>query len=115
RGHGHTEEPRTAPDPAGGRGRRGGGVLSPDELLSTTRAVRRRLDLTRPVPDELIEECLSLALQAPSGSNRQGWHFVVVTDPALRQGLAELYSRAFARYEERIAAGPAPDATTARV
>ncbi|HVB07050.1 MAG TPA: nitroreductase family protein [Acidimicrobiales bacterium] len=90
-------------------------MLGPDELLSTTRAVRRRLDLARPVPEELVEECLALALQAPSGSNRQGWHFVVVTDGALRAGLAALYARAFSRYEERIAAGPAPDAATARV
>jgi nitroreductase len=90
-------------------------MLDPDELLSTTRAVRRRLDLTRPVPDALLVECLELALQAPSGSNRQGWHFVVVTDAGLRAGLAALYAQAFERYEERIAAAPAPDVATARV
>lgn len=56
--------------------------LTPDELLTTTRTVRRRLDLERPVPPELIRECLEIALQAPSGSNRQGWHWIVVTDPA---------------------------------
>jgi nitroreductase len=67
--------------------------LSPDELLSTTRAVRRRLDLTRPVERELLLECLALAQQAPTGSNRQDWHFVVVTDPAKRAALAELYRR----------------------
>lgn len=46
--------------------------LDPDELLTTTRTVRKRLDLTRPVPPELIRECIEVALQAPSGSNRQG-------------------------------------------
>jgi hypothetical protein len=60
--------------------------MSPDELLTTTRAVRRRLDFSRQVPRELIEECLEIALQAPSASNHQGWHFVVVTDPELRAG-----------------------------
>jgi nitroreductase len=53
--------------------------LSPDVLLSTTRSVRKRLDLTRPVERELIEECLDLAVQAPTGGNLQGWHFVLVT------------------------------------
>ena len=56
--------------------------LSPDELLATTRSVRRRLDTSRPVERELIEECLRLAQQAPTGGNRQGATFVVVTDPA---------------------------------
>ncbi|WP_037915105.1 nitroreductase family protein [Actinacidiphila yeochonensis] len=65
--------------------------LSPDQLLSTTRAVRRRLDLTRPVSRELLEECLALATQAPSGRNRQRWEFVIVTDAGLRAGLADLY------------------------
>jgi nitroreductase len=72
--------------------------LSPDQLLSTTRAVRKRLDLTTPVPREVLEECIELAVQAPTGSNNQSWHFVVVEDPALRQGLAELYGRAFDPY-----------------
>ena len=67
--------------------------LTPDELLSTTRAVRKRLDLTRPVEREVLEECLALAQQAPTGSNRQHWQFVVVTDPGRRAGLAELYRR----------------------
>lgn len=65
--------------------------LDPDELLSTTRAVRWRLDLERPVEREVIEECLSLALQAPTGRNRQRWHFVVVADPARRAALADLF------------------------
>ncbi|MQY29281.1 nitroreductase family protein [Nocardia aurantia] len=68
--------------------------LSADEVLSTTRAVRRRLDLSRPVPRRLIEECADLATQAPTGRNRQRWHFLVVTDPAQRAAVADLYRRA---------------------
>jgi nitroreductase len=69
-----------------------------DHLLSTTRSVRKRLDLTRPVEREVVERCLELAIQAPSGSNRQTWHFVVVTDPNKRFALAELYRKAFDNY-----------------
>jgi len=72
--------------------------LSPDELLTTTRSVRKRLDLDRPVPIELVRECLEIALQAPSGSNRQGWHWVVVTDAERRAAVGEFYRRAVARY-----------------
>lgn len=73
-------------------------ALSPDELLSTTRAVRRRLDFTRPVPDSLVRECVDLALQAPSASNAVTMRFVVVRDPALRAEVAEQYRDAFAAY-----------------
>jgi nitroreductase len=66
--------------------------LTPDELFTTTRAVRRRLDLTRPVEREVLEECLRLAQQAPTASYRQHWHFVVVTDAAKRAALGELWS-----------------------
>lgn len=72
--------------------------LDPDELLTTTRAVRKRLDLERPVPIELVRECLEVALQAPTGSNAQGWHFVVVRDAAKRKRLAEIYQRAWGEY-----------------
>jgi nitroreductase len=68
--------------------------LSADEVLTTTRSVRRRLDLQRPVERSVIEECLRIAQQAPSASNRQHWHFVVVTDAAKRKGLGELYLKA---------------------
>jgi nitroreductase len=64
-----------------------------DYLLTTTRSVRRRLDLNRPVEPELIEECIEIALQAPSGSNLQGWNFVVVTDPERRRKLADIYRK----------------------
>jgi nitroreductase len=74
--------------------------MTPEELLTTTRTVRKRLDLTRPVPDELIERALTLALQAPTGSNSQGWHWIVVTDPGQRAKLAELYRRSFEAYRE---------------
>ena len=73
-------------------------VLSPDELLTTTRAVRKRLDLERPVPLEVVRECLEIATQAPTGSNAQGWHFVVVSDPEKRRAIGELYAKAFAMY-----------------
>ncbi len=69
-----------------------------DHLLTTTRSVRKRLDLTRPVERAVIEECLQLALQAPSGSNRQGWHFLVITDPAKRALIASYYRQAFKQY-----------------
>ena len=72
--------------------------LTPDELLTTTRAVRKRLDLERPVEREVLEECLALAQQAPTGSYKQDWHFVVVTDPALRAGLAELWNKGGEKY-----------------
>ncbi|MFJ8085837.1 nitroreductase family protein [Streptomyces sp. NPDC096205] len=71
--------------------------LTPDQLLSTTRAVRKRLDLDRPVPRSLIEECVDLAVQAPTGRNRQRWHFVVVTEAAQRRAVADIYLRALAQ------------------
>jgi nitroreductase len=72
--------------------------LSPDELLSTTRSVRKRLDLSKPVPIELIRECIEIALQAPSGSNQQTWHWIVVTDPDQRAAIGAVYQRCFAAY-----------------
>jgi nitroreductase len=72
--------------------------LSPDELLTTTRAVRRRLDLDKPVPESLVRECIEIAIQAPSGSNARRWHFVVVGDPTKRARIADLYRRAFDLY-----------------
>jgi nitroreductase len=73
-------------------------TLTPDELLTTTRSVRKRLDLTRPVPIELVRECLEIALQAPSGSNRQGWHWIVVTDADQRAAIGDYYQRAVQTY-----------------
>jgi nitroreductase len=86
--------------------------LTPDELLSTTRAVRKRLDLTRPVEREVLEECLRLAQQAPTASYSQNWHFVVVTDEAKRAALAELWRDVAYPYLERR---PAPTAQFVRI
>ncbi|MGI8422047.1 MAG: nitroreductase family protein [Gaiellaceae bacterium] len=77
--------------------------LSTDELLSTTRAVRKRLDLTRPVEREVLEDCLRLAQQAPTASYAQNWHFVVVTDADKRAALGELWRDVAGPYLERRA------------
>ena len=69
-----------------------------DELLTTTRSVRKRLDFTRPVEPEVLEKCLEIALQAPTGSNQQGWAFVVVTDADKRRAIAETYRKGFEEY-----------------
>jgi nitroreductase len=82
--------------------------LTPDELLSTTRTVRRRLDLTRPVEREVIEDCLRLAQQAPSGSNSQKWHFVVVTDGSRRAELGQLWRKGAERYLSLAESDPQP-------
>ena len=67
--------------------------LGLDELLTTTRSVRKRLDFTRPVEREVVEECVEIAMQAPTPSNLQNWHFVIVTDPEKRMALADLYRK----------------------
>jgi len=75
-----------------------------DTVLTTTRSVRRRMDFDRPVERALVEQCLELALQAPSGGNRQDWIYVAVDNPAQRAALAEIYRASFrARYGERSA------------
>ncbi len=90
-------------------------MLSPDELLSTTRTVRRRLDLSRPVAPELITECLALAQQAPTGGNHQRWGFVVVTEPERRAALGRVYARAWETYRQTgPSAGRAPAHTPER-
>ena len=72
--------------------------LTPDQLLTTTRSVRKRLDFSRPVEPELIRECLEIALQAPTGGNRQGWQWVVVTDAEKRKALGDIYRKGWATY-----------------
>jgi nitroreductase len=69
-----------------------------DKLLTTTRSVRSRLDLTRPVDPAVIEECLEIAVQAPQGSNNCRYHFVIVTDPGKRRALGDLYRQAFEQF-----------------
>lgn len=75
-----------------------GQPMTPDELLTTTRSVRKRLDFTRPVQPEVIEEGLAIAQQAPTPSNMQSWHFVAVTDPSKRAALAEIYRKGWEIY-----------------
>jgi nitroreductase len=93
-------------------------TLSVDELLTTTRAVRRRLDLNRPVPLQLVKECVRIAMHAPSSSNRQDYGFVCVSDPARRTAIAELYNRSVEAavtkpvvYDAGDVRGPAQDRT----
>lgn len=83
--------------------------LTPDELLTTTRAVRKRLDLARPVDRSVIEECIEIALQAPSGSNRQAWQWVPVDDASTKAQLADLYREVFDSYQPRSAGYVAGD------
>jgi nitroreductase len=78
-------------------------ISSVDELLSTTRAVRKRLDLSRPVEREVILDCLRLAVQAPTGGDSQDWRWVVVTDAAKRAAIAEIYNSVGAEYLARKA------------
>lgn len=69
-------------------------LASVDHVLMTTRAVRRRLDLTRPVERDVIERCIEIATQAPTALGGETWHFIVVTDPVQRASVAEIYRRA---------------------
>jgi nitroreductase len=73
-------------------------LATADHLLTTTRSVRKRLDFAKPVDLAVVGRCLEIAFQAPTGSNAQGWSFVVVTDAAKRRGLADLYRKAFELY-----------------
>jgi len=87
-----------------------------DDLLATTRAVRKRLDLDRPVPREIVMQCLELAVQAPTASNTQGWRWIVVEDAAKRAAIATRYREATLAYLASSGGdGNAPDAQTARV
>lgn len=69
-------------------------IANVDEVLTTTRAVRRRLDLTRPVPRPIVEECIDLARQAPIAENVEQCRFVVVDDAAARRAVADVYRHA---------------------
>ena len=69
-----------------------------DRLLTTTRAVRQRLDLTRDVPQHLLTQCIEIATQAPTGANRQRWRWIVVRDADRRAALADVYRRGYADY-----------------
>lgn len=89
-------------------------IATVDRLLSTTRAVRKRLDLTRPVHREVILECLQLAMQAPTASNSQNWRWLVVTDPDKRAAIADIYRSCAGDYLTRAAENE-PDPQTRRV
>ncbi len=89
-------------------------IAMTEEVLATTRAVRKRLDLDKPVPRDVIDECLELAIQAPTGSNSQGWRWLVVEDADKKKALADLYRKAGEEY--LTAAGEqAADGQTKRV
>lgn len=87
--------------------------LSAEEVLTTTRAVRRRLDLDRPVERAVVETCLHIAFQAPNGSNRQTWGWVVVDDPSTRREMAAIYKAALHDFvgRPRTADDPLPPDT----
>ncbi len=76
-----------------------------DDVLRTTRSVRRRLDLTRPVERDVVEECVRIALQAPNGANEQSWAWVLVDDPATKAKMADIYQRGMIRHGELTARG----------
>jgi nitroreductase len=80
--------------------------LTFDEILTTTRAVRKRLDTTQPVPRELLEECLEIALQAPNGSNRNDWRWIIVDDRAMVKQLADEYRAAMGVMQSGAAPSP---------
>jgi nitroreductase len=89
-------------------------IASVDELLTTTRSVRKRLDLTRPVSREVILECIRLAMQAPTASNAQDWRWLVITDAGKRAAIADIYGSIGAEYLAQAAAN-ASDPQTQRV
>ncbi|MEE9279483.1 MAG: nitroreductase family protein [Myxococcota bacterium] len=79
-----------------------------DQVLTTTRSVRRRLDLERPVEPEVIEACIDIATQAPTGANREAWRFLVITEPEQKAAIADLYRRSLAVYATRASAAGDP-------
>jgi len=72
--------------------------LTADQVLTTTRSVRKRLDLNRPVPRDVLVECVEIAHQAPTGSNMQGWRWLFVEDQAKKKALADMYRGNFYPY-----------------
>jgi len=73
-------------------------TLSPDEVLTTTRSVRKRLDLTRPVPRSLVAECMEIAFQAPNGRNLSSWQWVVIDDPQVMAEVGRIYNGALSDF-----------------
>jgi nitroreductase len=83
-------------------------VSAADHLLKTTKQVRQRLDLTRPVPPELILECIDVASHAPMGGNQERNRWLVIDDPELKAAIAEPYQAVGRPY---LAAGADSTAT----
>jgi nitroreductase len=90
-------------------------TTSTDHLLGTTRAVRKRLDLDRPVEPAVVLDCLRLAIQAPTGSNAQGWRWMVITDPAKRAAIAAHYRDAALGYLQGALDAAEPGSQDSRV
>ncbi len=85
--------------------------LTPDQLLTTTRTVRKRLDFDRPVPRDLIERCLEIAFQAPSGGNMNAWSWIVLDDPEVIAKAARLYNQGLDDYIASFGEAGYPGAT----
>jgi len=83
-----------------------------DRLLATTRSVRRRLDLERPVERDVVLDCIRLAVQAPTGGNAQGWRWLVIDDQETKHALGELYQRMATRYLGSYRSGQTTEQTT---
>ena len=93
-------------------------LASVDYILETTRSVRKRLDLTRPIDRATVERCLEIAIQAPTGSNRQGWKWLIVTDAEVKAKIGEYYKQSWYTYAgvaSRSAPGEEPSAQMQRV
>ena len=92
-------------------------LAATDRLLTTTRAVRKRLNLSRPVPTDLVLDCLRVAAQAPAGGNIQRWRWLLIDDPELKAGLAGLYARSYGPYmaEQRAAVAASGRADADRI
>lgn len=84
-------------------------LTSVDYILETTRSVRKRLDLTRPVDAEVVKKCLEIAIQAPTGSNAQGWKWLIVTDPDKKSQIGDYYKKSFSAYVKRGRPAPPGD------
>ena len=78
-------------------------IKESDALLKTTRSVRLRLDFQKVVPDQVIKDCINVALQAPSQTNTQQWHFIVITEPELRKKIGDVYRSTFDAYWDESA------------
>ena len=75
--------------------------LTPDELLKTTRSVRKRLDLSRPVPMSVIDQCMDLAIQAPTSTYGENWRFMIITDPDKKKAISKWYKKGHDLFEIR--------------